>query len=265
MLMVSIRLIMQVWWSRSGWLLERVGREKRLDCNYHNPMKINKAFLLGSFFALITCLPLRAQPNILSQPQDATIQAGQRAFIVTDAFFSVVENPSHSVYLGVNPDTSVRLGMPINNGAGEFRWQSEPLFETIRIWMRLCDAFGCTDTRTVTITVISEEPNGAPAPFEDAAELGDGWWFSDWFDSFNINSFPWIFHAQHEFMFVFDGSISESIFLYDLSSEGWFFTSALLYPNLYSFGRSSWVFYFEDTAKPRQFVDLQSGEFWSAD
>ena len=35
------------------------------------------------------------------------------------------------------------------------------------------------------------------------------------------------------------------------------------YPNLYSFGRNSWVFYFDATSAPRQFVDLQTGEFFS--
>ena len=95
----------------------------------------------------------------------------------------------------------------------------------------------------------------------------DDWWFSDWFGSFNI-AFAgdgWLFHAQHGWMFPFADSTPESVFLFDLASGGWFFTSSGTYPNLFSFGRNAWVFYFQDTSAPRQFVDLQSGEFFNLD
>ena len=57
-------------------------------------------------------------------------------------------------------------------------------------------------------------------------------------------------------------STADSMFLFDLSSGAWFFTGQVLYPNLFSFGRNAWVFYFERTSAPRQFVDLGSGEFF---
>ena len=61
-----------------------------------------------------------------------------------------------------------------------------------------------------------------------------------------------------------DSSI-ESFFFYDLSSQGWYWTSNSTYPNMFSFSRNAWVFYFKDTTGPREFVDLVSGEFFNVD
>lgn len=52
------------------------------------------------------------------------------------------------------------------------------------------------------------------------------------------------------------------MFLFDLGSSGWFFTGENLYPNLFSFNRNAWVFYFSGTSNPRNYVDLASGEFF---
>ena len=66
-------------------------------------------------------------------------------------------------------------------------------------------------------------------------------------------------------MFIWEDSTADNLFAFDLGSRQWFFTDMSNYPNLFSFGRSSWVFYFEGTSGPREFVDLQSGEFFSLD
>ena len=99
--------------------------------------------------------------------------------------------------------------------------------------------------------------------FIGGPDLGGGWHFSEWFGFYNVNFFePWIFHLEHVWMFVTAESTLESMFLYDLSSEGWFFTDSTQYPNMFSFARSAWVFYFKETAGPRSFVDLGTGEFF---
>ena len=96
-------------------------------------------------------------------------------------------------------------------------------------------------------------------------DLGDGWHQSAWLGFYNSSFAPWVFHTQHQWMFVSDGSTSDSLFLFDLSSAGWFFTGQSVYPSLFSFNRGSWVFYFEDTSGPRQFVDLQTSEAFTLD
>ncbi len=86
--------------------------------------------------------------------------------------------------------------------------------------------------------------------FDGGGDLGGGWHFSGWFGFYNVNFMPWIFHLQHEWMFLTQESVSDSTFLYDLSSQGWFFTGSTQYPNLFSFVRNAWVFYFEETSGP---------------
>ena len=141
---------------------------------------------------------------------------------------------------------------------------SEPLFETTKVWFQICNTLCCVESsQTATVYVVDGGTTEHPAPFEDAAEQGQGWWFSDWFGSFNVDFFPWIFHSQHGWAFVFEESSAENIFFYDLGSLGWFFTASTQYPNMFSFTRNAWVFYFEDTSAPREFVDLQTGEFFS--
>ena len=99
--------------------------------------------------------------------------------------------------------------------------------------------------------------------FGGGEDLGGGWHFSEWFGFYNVNFFePWVFHLEHVWMFVTAESTPESMFLYDLSSEGWFFTDSTQYPNMFSFARSAWVFYFQETGGPRNFVDLGTGEFF---
>ena len=75
--------------------------------------------------------------------------------------------------------------------------------------------------------------------FSNAAELGDGWIFSGWFGSLNTDSYPWIFHERHSWMYVWEPSGPENVFLFDLGASGWLFTASGLYPNLFSFPRNA--------------------------
>lgn len=97
-----------------------------------------------------------------------------------------------------------------------------------------------------------------------ASELGDGWHLSDWYGFFNTAFLPWIFHLNHSWQFVAEEGTQEGGWIFDLNL-GWLFTSPQLFPNLFSHERQAWVFYFDDTTGPRQFVDLQTGEFFNAD
>ena len=40
-------------------------------------------------------------------------------------------------------------------------------------------------------------------PFGEVSDLGGGWKFSDWFGSYNDSTAPWMFHAEHGFVFAF--------------------------------------------------------------
>ena len=113
-----------------------------------------------------------------------------------------------------------------------------------------------------TVQVTPPPPLEYEDIFSGGPDLGGGWHESAWFGFYNVNFAPWFFHVEHAWTFVETSSTADSMFLFDLSSGAWFFTGRVLYPNLFSFGRNAWVFYFEGTSAPRQFVDLGSGEFF---
>ena len=224
----------------------------------------SKKIYRAAVIVVVACtLPtaVEAQPLIAGQPEDVRIPAGNSAFVVTEVFTGNF-NPA---YFGEHPDKSNPAGFATDNSNGQAIWTSEPLFKSTKVWFELCNNAGCSVTRTVTITVVGGEPEGPPAAFEGAEDLGGDWWFSAWFGALNIEFQPWIFHAQHGWMFLFTESSPDSVFLYDLSSDAWVWTSTTQYPNQFSFARNAWVFYFKDTSGPREFVDLQSGEFFNLD
>ncbi len=122
-------------------------------------------------------------------------------------------------------------------------------------------AGGAAFVFTVPVT-----PPPPPPEYEDifsgGPDAGDGWHESTWFGFYNVNFDPRIFHLEHGWTFVDASSTPDSMFLLDLTSAGWFFVGQGLYPNLFSFGRNAWGFYFAGTSVPRQYVDLGSGDFF---
>ena len=105
------------------------------------------------------------------------------------------------------------------------------------------------------IKEVSADPFGG-------TDLGAGWFESSWYGTYNTSTTPWFFHLQHDFQFPVAGAAAGEVFIYDLASEDWWWTSSTSYPSIYSFGRASWIFYFIDTAGPRNFVDLITNEFF---
>ena len=111
------------------------------------------------------------------------------------------------------------------------------------------------------LVAVIKEAAGADDPF-GGTDLGAGWFESSWYGTYNTSTTPWFFHLQHDFQFPVAGAAAGEVFIYDLASEDWWWTSSTSYPSIYSFGRASWVFYFIDTAGPRNFVDLITNDFF---
>ncbi len=97
-----------------------------------------------------------------------------------------------------------------------------------------------------------------------AVDLGRGWMWLQWFGFWNAEFEPWIYHRNHGWMFVNDGSTDAAMWLLD-PTFGWLFTASNLYPNLFSDERKGWIFYFVETIDPRVFVESGSGEFFTDD
>ncbi len=91
----------------------------------------------------------------------------------------------------------------------------------------------------------SEEDRGSLlGPLQDASDLGQGWKWLEWFGSYNDGNFPWIFHAEHAWLYCVEDSES-STFCYDLALDNWLWISRNSYPSIYKFGANSgWMWYY---------------------
>lgn len=82
-------------------------------------------------------------------------------------------------------------------------------------------------------------------------------WIADWMGwvFFEDTVHPWTYHMDHGWLYTV-GSRDE-LWAWD-PQQGWLFTNALLYPNLYRTSDHTWLYYVADTHSPRQFWDLAS-------
>ncbi|RKX35897.1 MAG: hypothetical protein DRP71_01765 [Verrucomicrobia bacterium] len=94
----------------------------------------------------------------------------------------------------------------------------------------------------------------------------EDWFLSSWFGYYNTTFAPWLFHAEHAWMFRFPESTSESTYFYDNAMVSWWWTNPADYPSLYAFDPpadtggtdigAEWLWYFEGTKGPRSFSVL---------
>ena len=102
---------------------------------------------------------------------------------------------------------------------------------------------------------------GAVGPFSGDADLGGGWFYSDFFGSYNVTYDPWFFHNRHGFIYLAEGAGSDGFFFFDIGINAWWYSSPFLYPNMFLFNGDGWVFYFDQEAETRSFVRYSDGEF----
>jgi hypothetical protein len=101
-----------------------------------------------------------------------------------------------------------------------------------------------------------------------------GWYLSDWFGYYSTNQAPWIFQAEHGWLYRDTNSTNESTFFYDDAMVAWWWTNETDYPHIYAFDPpadnggtnidSEWLWYFRDSSGPRVFGVLtgtQGGDF----
>ncbi len=98
----------------------------------------------------------------------------------------------------------------------------------------------------------------------DGVDLGGGFFFSEWYGIYNPVFSPWLFHIEHGFQYIFPVGPGEAFFFDLATNDFWWSLSSFEGFTFYSFSRGTFNFDFAGTSNPRQFVDLQTGEFWSA-
>ncbi len=92
-----------------------------------------------------------------------------------------------------------------------------------------------------------------------------GWKSSPWYANYNTSLWPWIFHDEHGWQFVFDGSSEEVIFLFDLGLQELIFLNANTYRWQFLFNDTpGWIWTFGDNTPTRRFFQrLDGGSLFS--
>lgn len=88
------------------------------------------------------------------------------------------------------------------------------------------------------------------------------------FGFYSTDSYPWIYHFDLGFEYVFDGHDQQnSVYLYDWSSGSFWYTTPALFPYIYDFSLGSWLYYYSDsqrpdhyTSNPRYFYETRTGK-----
>lgn len=108
------------------------------------------------------------------------------------------------------------------------------------------------------VSGVGEGADVATTWYDGASVLGGGWLWSDWFGFFNVNQYPWVYHQEHGWLYAF-AIDTESMFFWDDQMGTFFWTSDSVYPSIYRFSDSKWLFYQKESSNPRWFVDLLTG------
>lgn len=94
----------------------------------------------------------------------------------------------------------------------------------------------------------------------EAADVGGGWYWLEWFGYFNLEFDPWIFHGEHGFLYPVR-TAADGIVLWDSGMEAFWWTSEIMYPYVYRFSDGEWLWYLEGSRDPRLFSRLSDGSW----
>lgn len=101
---------------------------------------------------------------------------------------------------------------------------------------------------------------GKEKTFYWAAPFYPGWNSHPSFGDFNISGYPFIYHLNHGWLYVFADQ-GNSLLYYDFTSGKTLFADIGLYPHLYDFSTGSWWYYL-GTTNPRWFYGYSAMDFF---
>mgnify|MGYP005841419361 CR=1 FL=1 len=100
----------------------------------------------------------------------------------------------------------------------------------------------------------------ADTPFGDPLAEASGWKQSAWFGWYVDAFYPFVLHAQHEWMYAYPSG--DWVWMWDYSLNEWFATSGSVYPMLYEPVGNKWMWYYTGT-EPRWYVEMESKEVYT--
>jgi hypothetical protein len=105
-----------------------------------------------------------------------------------------------------------------------------------------------------------------PSLWQNATDLGNDWEGLNWFGCFYTGNSPWIYHATLGWLYPF-GTSTDSIWFWDVRMNGFWWTSATLYPDIYSEHEGAWLCYAApapgQSPTPRMFYNYNTGRWES--
>lgn len=114
------------------------------------------------------------------------------------------------------------------------------------------------------------EVEAAASPFEKKfPQLENdptGWSNSPWFGWIFGGQFPVLRHVNHGEIYMADNASPDQHFFYDFRLRSWVYTATALYPYLYVYSRSEWMYYLLETGngadQPRWFKTFGENGGW---
>lgn len=200
------------------------------------------------FDGVSATLPLDLQVTIVSPPNGAQFWAPTPVDVLVSATSSPY--PVSTVQLSIVGYLGTNWVGTTSTAPYQFVWPSIPgdYVLTAIVW----DTEDNTATSLpVTITVISPL-------WVDAVPLPGGWRWLSWFGFFEEDGY-WIWHYDHGWMYPV-GTTTEDILFYTGDME-WIWSSGSVYPWIYRFSDSTWLWYLRDSAAPRWFYNATT-ESW---
>jgi hypothetical protein len=121
-----------------------------------------------------------------------------------------------------------------------------------------------TKKAALIIAIILSLTHSARASLIDSAtDLGGGWRQSPWLGKYYADASGWVHEEHLGWMYEMDGG-ADSSWLY-VPAEGWYWTGADFYPNLYRYAPGGWVWYWPETIDPHLYYDYSSAQWTASD
>lgn len=100
--------------------------------------------------------------------------------------------------------------------------------------------------------------------FWGSVEMGNGWYWSSWFNFYNIIQHPWVYHMEHQWLYHFATAGSDGgVYMWDEGLQAVWWTTSSIYPFVYNFQQGAWMYYEPGTTNPRWFFNYGTG-LWEA-
>lgn len=94
--------------------------------------------------------------------------------------------------------------------------------------------------------------------FGEAQDTSGGWRFSDWMGYVYPTTDPWVYHAQHGWLYAF-GTDPASVVFWDSEMVRYWWTADSSYPYMFRFGDNAWLWYLPGSDTPRVFLNTKTG------